>query len=119
MENKLNNFDKILKDTVEEHEAPYDPLHWESLEKELNILAPSPVKYFSSLTTGLVAVSLVFMAMLMFVSDVNHERLDTRIATVESAYDPNLPNGDESTGTSSASMNKLTTAGDRNEQDNA
>jgi|GEM_PF-3117859 len=119
MENKLNNFDRILKDTVEQHEVPYDPSHWESLEKELNILAPSPVKYFSSLTTGLVAASLVFMAMLMFVSDVNHERLDIRSATVESAYDPNLPNGDESTGTSSASVNKMTTAGDGDEQANA
>jgi PKD repeat protein len=119
MENKLNNFDRILKDTVEQYEAPYDPSHWESLEKELNILAPSPVKYFSSLTTGLVAASLVFMAMLMFVSDVNHERLDTRIATVEPADDLNRPNGDESTSTSSASVNKMTTAGDSDEQDNA
>ncbi len=103
MENKLNNFDRILKDTFDQYEAPYDPSHWESLEKELNTLAPSPVKYFSSLTTGLVAASLVFMAMLLFVSDVNHERLDSTIPPVETAENNN-GDGDRTTEVSAAQL---------------
>jgi PKD repeat protein len=69
MENKLNNLDQIIKETYEAYEAPYDPSHWESIQKELDTVAPSPVKYFGSITTGLVAASLVFMGMLLFVSE--------------------------------------------------
>jgi PKD repeat protein len=73
MDNKLNNLDQFLKDTYEAYEAPYDPSHWESIEKELDILAPSPIRYFSSITTGLVAASLVFMTMLLFVSEASQK----------------------------------------------
>jgi PKD repeat protein len=83
MNNKLNNLDQIIKDTYETYEVPYDPSHWDSIEKELDSMAPSPIKYFSSITTGLVAASLVFMSMLLFVSEATQKTSLTEMEIVE------------------------------------
>lgn len=83
MNNKLNNLDQIIKDTYETYEVPYDPSHWDSIEKELDSMAPSPIKYFSSITTGLVAASLVFMSMLLFVSEASQKNVSTETDIVE------------------------------------
>lgn len=69
MANDLNNFDELVKNSYEGYEAPYDPLHWEELEEELEFAAPGISSYFSAITTGMVAVSLVFLSMLFFFSD--------------------------------------------------
>lgn len=69
MANKLNNFDQLIKDSFEGYEAPYNSAHWEALEEDLEIAAPNMVSYFGAVTTGLVAVSVVFLSMLFFFSD--------------------------------------------------
>lgn len=72
MQNKLDNFDQMLKDMFDGYESPLNEMHWEELEEELNIVTPGMTGYFSAITTGLVATSMVFMAMLFFVSDANY-----------------------------------------------
>ncbi len=69
MANQLNKFDQLVKNSYEGYEAPYDPLQWEELEEELEFAAPGISSYFSAVTTGMVAVSLVFLSMLFFFSD--------------------------------------------------
>ncbi len=72
MQNELENFDQLLKNAYDGYEAPLNDLHWEELEEELKIVTPGMTGYFSAITTGLVATSMVFMAMLFFVSDANY-----------------------------------------------
>ncbi len=83
MDNKSSHIDQLIRDTYAQYEAPYDASHWESLEKELDAMAPSPIKYFSSITTGLVAVSVIFMSMLLFVSDMNTKQAVIENVAVE------------------------------------
>lgn len=73
MANQLDKFDQLIKDSYEGYEAPYDPAHWEELEEELAVAAPGLSTYFGAITTGLVAVSLVFLSMLFFFSGSGHE----------------------------------------------
>jgi PKD repeat protein len=69
MANELNEFDKLIRETYEAHESPYEPLHWEELEKELNATAPSMLDYFKSISTGIAATGVIFVAMLFLFSD--------------------------------------------------
>lgn len=76
MANQLDKFDQLVKNSYEGYEAPYEPLHWEELEEELEITAPGMASYFSAITTGMVAVSLVFLSMLFFFSDSGIKNAD-------------------------------------------
>lgn len=76
MQNELDNFDQLLKNAYDGYEAPLNDLHWEELEEELKIVTPGMTGYFSAVTTGLVATSMVFMAMLLFVSGSNYAPQD-------------------------------------------
>ncbi len=71
MAKDLDKFDELLKGALDGHEAPFNEMHWEELEEELNVVAPGMSSYFSAVTTGLVATSLVFMSMLFLLSDGN------------------------------------------------
>lgn len=102
MNNKLNNLDQTIKDTYEAYEVPYDPSHWDSIEKELDSMAPSPIRYFSSITTGLVAASLVFMSMLLFVSEASQINVSTETDVVEQSSG----NGNEANSLQAASNMK-------------
>ena len=66
MANQLNEFDKLIKESMENYEAPYDHSHWEELEDELNVSAPGITSYFGAVTTGMVLTSVVFIGMLLF-----------------------------------------------------
>jgi len=66
MANQLNEFDKMIKESLDGYEAPYDQNQWEELEEELNIAAPGLTSYFASVTTGLVLTGMVFIGMLLF-----------------------------------------------------
>jgi len=66
MANQLNEFDKMIKESLEGYEAPYDHNQWEELEEELNVAAPGITSYFGAVTTGLVLTSVVFIGMLFF-----------------------------------------------------
>jgi hypothetical protein len=66
MANQLNEFDKMIKESLEGYEAPYDHSHWEELEEELNVTAPGISTYFGAVTTGLVLTGIVFIGMLFF-----------------------------------------------------
>ncbi len=86
MAKDLDKFDELLKDALDGHEAPFNELHWEELEEELNVVAPGMSNYFSAVTTGLVATSLVFMSMLFLLSDgngVNSDHEDEVIVVAE------------------------------------
>lgn len=95
MENPLNKFDQLIKETYEGYEVPYNPAHWEELENELEIAAPNMSSYFGAVTTGLVAVSLVFLSMLFFFSDSSMDK-NTRVAethvTADGEGEPTGPN---------------------------
>lgn len=66
MANQLNDFDSLIKNSLDGFEVPYDPNHWDELEDELQVTAPGLTGYFSAVTTGLVITSIVFMGMLFF-----------------------------------------------------
>jgi len=68
MENRLNEFDQLVKNTYENHEFPYDPSAWDELEEELNAATPSVPDYFKSITTGLAITGAIFASMLMYFS---------------------------------------------------
>jgi PKD repeat protein len=68
MENRLNEFDRLIKETYENHEPPYDPGAWDELEEELNATAPGMMDYFKSFTTGLALTGVVFASMLIYFS---------------------------------------------------
>lgn len=69
MANQLENFDELLKNAVEGAEVPFNESHWKELEDELNIVSPTVTGYFSAISTGVVATSLVFAVMLFMFSD--------------------------------------------------
>ncbi len=69
MANQLNKFDQLIKKTYEETNIPYDESVWQSIEEELDAVVPGPIDYFKSVTTGLVVTGVIFMSMLIFVSD--------------------------------------------------
>jgi len=69
MEHPLNKFDQSIKDSFDNFELPYNESHWEDLQKDLKIVSPGIVNYFSGITTGLVATGLVFMSMLYLFSE--------------------------------------------------
>lgn len=83
MTNDLNEFDKLIKDSLEGYEAPYDPLHWEDLEEELQVTTPGLASYFSAVTTGLVLTSVVFMGMLFFNSSNSGYDTEQEVITEE------------------------------------
>lgn len=71
MEQKFNSFDNQIKDAYEGHEMPYDRSSWDSLSSKLDAMAPAPVTYFTALTTGLVAVGIIFLSLLFILSEKN------------------------------------------------
>ncbi|MCA1752047.1 MAG: PKD domain-containing protein [Cryomorphaceae bacterium] len=72
MEQKFNSFDNQIKETYEGHEMPYDSSSWDNLSSKLDAMAPAPVTYFTALTTGLVAVGIIFLSLLFILSGKNH-----------------------------------------------
>jgi len=85
MANQLNEFDKMIKESLEGYEAPYDHTHWEELEEELNTAAPGITSYFGAVTTGLVLTSVVFMGMLFFNSVYFDGSADEEIILISEA----------------------------------
>lgn len=71
MEQKFNSFDNQIKDAYEGHELPYDRSSWDNLSSKLDAMAPAPVTYFTALTTGLVAVGVIFLSLLFVLSGNN------------------------------------------------
>jgi len=69
MANQLDKFDELIKQSFDGFEVPYDPQHWDDLQANLDSSTPSLTSYFGAITTGLVATSVVFIAMLFFFSD--------------------------------------------------
>ncbi|NEN22867.1 PKD domain-containing protein [Cryomorpha ignava] len=69
MANQLDKFDELIKQSFDGFEVPYDPQHWDDLQANLDSTTPSLTSYFGAITTGLVATSVVFIAMLFFFSD--------------------------------------------------
>jgi len=69
MANQLNDFDRLIKETYESQEFPYDASVWEGVEKELGATSPGILDFFKSVTTGLAIAGAVFATMLIFTSD--------------------------------------------------
>jgi PKD repeat protein len=69
MANQLNDFDRLIKETYENHEIPYDSTVWDGVEKELSATSPGMLDFFKSVTTGLAIAGAVFASMLIFTSD--------------------------------------------------
>ncbi len=46
MANQLNDFDRLIKETYENHEFPYDSSVWDGVEKELGATAPGILDFF-------------------------------------------------------------------------
>ncbi|HKL03862.1 MAG TPA: PKD domain-containing protein [Cryomorphaceae bacterium] len=121
MANKLNNFDEAVKNSLNGYEEPYDPTHWDDLEKELQFTAPGMSLYFGAITTGVVITSVVFMSMLFFFSDVQKDQPATDSVVVEN---PDMQNGEpvENNSTSQAatataiSDDSSTASSDANEE---
>ncbi|MCA1764217.1 MAG: PKD domain-containing protein [Flavobacteriales bacterium] len=97
MANKLNNFDEAVKNSLDGYESPYDPTHWDDLEKELQFTAPGMSLYYGAITTGLVVTSVVFMSMLFFFSDVQNSQKEDDDQLVENQVEQSGENqGEES-----------------------
>lgn len=75
MENQLNRFDQLVKDTYENHEFPFDPQAWDEMEEELNATAPGILDYFKSITTGLAITGVIFASMLIYFSGDGNESI--------------------------------------------
>jgi PKD repeat protein len=71
MANQLNDFDRLIKETYESHEFPYDSSVWDGVEKDLGATSPGILDFFKSVTTGLAIAGAVFATMLIFTSDFN------------------------------------------------
>lgn len=69
MANQLNDFDRLIKETYENHEFPYDSTAWDGVEKELNATTPGVLDFFKSVTTGLAIAGAVFATMLILTVD--------------------------------------------------
>ncbi|MCZ4409424.1 PKD domain-containing protein [Cryomorphaceae bacterium 1068] len=69
MANQLNDFDRLIKETYENHEFPYDSSVWDGVEKDLGATSPGILDFFKSVTTGLAIAGAVFATMLIFSSD--------------------------------------------------
>lgn len=69
MANQLNDFDRLIKETYENHEIPYDSTVWDGVEKELGATSPGMLDFFKSVTTGLAIAGAVFATMLIFTTD--------------------------------------------------
>lgn len=109
MANKLNNFDEAVKNSLDGYEVPYDPAHWDDLEKELQFTAPGMSLYFGAITTGLVVTSVVFIAMLFFFSDVQNNQVQPENTVVEMQY---LQNGEAGDTTETQATSSTENAGD-------
>lgn len=86
MANQLDKFDELIKQSFDGFEVPYDPQHWDDLQANLDSTSPSLTSYFGAITTGLVATSVVFIAMLFFFSDAqlkSPKNIDVAEITVE------------------------------------
>lgn len=88
MANQLENFDELLKNAMDGAEAPFNEAHWKELEDELNIVSPSVTGYFSAISTGIVATSLVFALMLFMLSDGNQHEAISEIEVIENNDGP-------------------------------
>jgi len=69
MANQLNEFDRLIKETYENQEFPYDSSAWDGVEKELGATTPGILDFFKSVTTGLAIAGAVFASMLIFTTD--------------------------------------------------
>lgn len=68
MEQKFNSFDDQIKNALEGDELPYDRSSWDHISSKLDAMAPAPVTYFTALTTGIVAVGVIFLSLLFILS---------------------------------------------------
>jgi PKD repeat protein len=93
MANQLNDFDRLIKETYENHEIPYDSTVWDGVEKELGATSPGMLDFFKSVTTGLAIAGAVFASMLIFTSDTGSlvELAENQKVTVD-----NEPTADKS-----------------------
>ena len=66
MANQLNDFDRLIKETYENHEYQYDNSVWDGIENELGSAAPGMLDFFKSVTTGLAVAGAIFAGMLIF-----------------------------------------------------
>lgn len=71
MANQLNDFDRLIKETYENHEFPYDSTVWDGVEKELGATSPGILDFFKSVTTGLAIAGAIFATMLILTSDTS------------------------------------------------
>jgi PKD repeat protein len=69
MANQLNEFDRLIKETYESQDFPYDSSAWDGVEKELGTAAPGILDFFKSVTTGLALTGAVFATMLIFTTN--------------------------------------------------
>lgn len=91
MSNKLNEFDRLIKETYESQEYPYDATVWDGIEKELGTTAPATIDFFKSITTGVAVAGAVFATIFMLSSDPgsnNGDSVEQIIVTSEGDSTP-------------------------------
>lgn len=70
MQNNLDNFEKLIKDSLEGYEVPYNPEHWEELENSLMPVAePTVVSYITSVASGLALTVAILFSLLYFIPE--------------------------------------------------
>jgi hypothetical protein len=69
MERGLNSFDQQIRQAYESGKLPAEAEGWDVLSHKLDHMAPSPLKYFATVSTGIVVVGMAFLVMLYFGGD--------------------------------------------------
>jgi len=96
MANQLNKFDRLIKETYESQDFPYDSSVWDGVEKELGTSAPEILDFFKSVTTGLAIAGAVFASMLIFTTEtgsVMEQSKEREIHTGEAFTDNGASSG--------------------------
>jgi len=79
MANSLNEFDRLIRETYENHQFDYSPNGWEDINAELDSAAPSFGAILSSVATGLLMTVVIFSSLAF----LNVGYLDGESTTVE------------------------------------
>lgn len=69
MANHLNEFDRLIKKSYENHQEAYNPEHWEELKEELEVVSPGFSGLMKGISGGVIFTTVLLGAMMLFVSD--------------------------------------------------
>ncbi len=68
MGNDLNSFEKLIKESLENHEVPYDASHWDEMNQSLDSLAKPSTFSTSTLYAALIAAGIIVSGVFIYQS---------------------------------------------------